>query len=199
MQYYPTNSGWIEVVVGSMFSGKTEELIRRLKRAHYAKQKVQVFKPVVDKRYDDNAVISHEGFRIEGVAVDRPLHIMYLLDDDTKIVGIDEAQFFSDEIVVVANYLADKGIRVIVAGLDQDYLGQPFGPMPQLLAVAEYVTKAHAICMVCGNPGTRTYRAAGGEDLVELGSSDKYEARCRKCHSDDPGKLLDIEQMKIRI
>jgi thymidine kinase len=199
MQYYPTNSGWIEVVAGSMFSGKTEELIRRLKRAHYAKQKVQVFKPVVDKRYDDNAVISHEGFRIEGVAVDRPLHIMYLLDDDTKIVGIDEAQFFSDEIVVVANYLADKGIRVIVAGLDQDYLGQPFGPMPQLLAAAEYVTKVHAICIVCGNPGTRTYRATGGEDLVELGSSDKYEARCRKCHAEDPQKLLDIEQMKIKV
>lgn len=199
MQYYPTNSGWIEVIAGSMFSGKTEELIRRLKRAHYAKQKVQVFKPVVDKRYDDNAVISHEGFRIEGIAVDRPLHIMYLLDDDTKIVGIDEVQFFSDEIVVVANYLADKGIRVVIAGLDQDYLGQPFGPMPQLLAVAEYVTKSHAICMVCGNPGTRTYRASGGEDLVELGSADKYEARCRKCHIDDPGKLLDIEQMKIKV
>ena len=199
MQYYPTNSGWIEVIAGSMFSGKTEELIRRLKRAHYAKQKVQVFKPVVDKRYDENAVISHEGFRIEGVAVDRPLHILYLLDDDTKIVGIDEAQFFSDEIVVVANYLADKGLRVVIAGLDQDYQGEPFGPMPQLLAVAEYATKIHAICVSCGNPGTRTYRVAGGEEQVELGSADKYEARCRKCHSDGNKELLEIEQMKIQI
>lgn len=199
MQYYPTNSGWIEVIAGSMFSGKTEELIRRLKRAHYAKQKVQVFKPVVDCRYDANAVISHEGFRIEGVAVDRPLHILYLVDDDTKIVGIDEAQFFDDEIVVVANYLADKGFRVIVAGLDQDYLGKPFGPMPELLAVAEYVTKAHAICVECGNPGTRTYRISGVGDQVELGSSDKYQARCRKCHADKDNSLSDIEQMKIKI
>lgn len=199
MQYYPQDTGWIEVVAGSMFSGKTEELIRRLKRATYAKQKVQVFKPVVDKRYDENAVISHEGFRIEGVAVDRPLHILYLVDDDTKIVGIDEAQFFDDEIVVVANHLADKGYRVIIAGLDQDYLGEPFGPMPQLLAVAEYVTKAHAICVECGNPGTRTYRLSGVGEQVELGSSDKYQARCRKCHKEKGDGLVDIEQMKIKL
>lgn len=199
MQYYPQGTGWIEVVAGSMFSGKTEELIRRLKRATYAKQKVQVFKPVVDKRYDENAVISHEGFRIEGVAVDRPLHILYLVDDDTKIVGIDEAQFFDDEIVVVANHLADKGYRVIIAGLDQDYLGEPFGPMPQLLAVAEYVTKAHAICVECGNPGTRTYRMSGLGEQVELGSSDKYQARCRKCHKEKGDGLMDVEQMKIKL
>lgn len=199
MQYYPKDIGWVEVIAGSMFSGKTEELIRRLKRASYAKQKVQVFKPVIDSRYDKNDVISHEGFRIEGIAVDRPLHIMYLLDSDTKIVGIDEAQFFDDEIVVVANYLADKGYRVIVAGLDQDYQGNPFGPMPQLLSIAEYATKVHAICVVCGNPGTRTYRTSGGESQVELGSNDKYEARCRKCHSEGAQKLMDIEQLKIKL
>jgi thymidine kinase len=182
MQFCPQNSGWIEVIAGSMFSGKTEELIRRLKRANYAKQKVQVFKPTIDKRYDEAAVVTHEGFRFEGIAVDRALHILYLVDDDTKIVGIDEAQFFDDEIVVVVNHLADKGYRVIVAGLDQDYLGQPFGPMPQLLSVAEYVTKTHAICVECANPGTRTYRISGEGEQVELGSTDKYQARCRRCH-----------------
>ena len=195
MQFCPQNSGWIEVIAGSMFSGKTEELIRRLKRANYAKQKVQVFKPTIDKRYDEAAVVTHEGFRFEGIAVDRALHILYLVDDDTKIVGIDEAQFFDDEIVVVANHLADKGYRVIVAGLDQDYLGQPFGPMPGLLSAAEYVSKVHAICMVCGNPGTRTYRISGIGAQVELGSTDKYEARCRKCHQDLKGdNLLDHER-----
>ncbi len=199
MQDYPTGTGWIEVIAGSMFSGKTEELIRRLKRGTYAKQKIQVFKPVIDKRYDDNAVISHEGFRIEGIAVDRPLHILYLLDPDTKIVGIDEAQFFGPEIVSVVNHLADKGIRVLVAGLDQDYLGQPFGPMPQLLAVAEYVTKIHAICVECGNPGTRTYRVSEGQEQIELGNTDKYQARCRKCHADKDVGLLEIEQMKIKL
>lgn len=200
MQYYPQGTGWIEVIAGSMFSGKTEELIRRLKRANYAKQKVQVFKPVTDKRYDETAVVTHEGFRVEGVAVDRALHILYLVDDDTKIVGIDEAQFFDDEIVVVANHLADKGYRVIVAGLDQDYLGQPFGPMPQLLSIAEYVTKTHAICVECGNPGTRTYRLSGEGAQVELGSTDKYQARCRKCHQNKGNDTLAaVEQSKIRL
>lgn len=182
------STGSIEVICGSMFSGKTEELIRRLKRAQFAKQGVQVFKPVTDNRYDANAVVSHEGFRIEGIAVDRPRHILYLLKDDTTVVGIDEAQFFTDELIALVQDLADKGIRVICAGLDQDFRAEPFGPMPQLLAVAEHVTKVQAVCMQCQQGATRTQRLSGAGAQVEVGEADKYEARCRACHTWDKKK-----------
>ncbi len=175
-------TGYIEVITGSMFSGKSEELIRRLKRAQFAKQIIQVFKPVIDNRYDSNAVVSHGGFRFEGIAVDQPRHVLYLVKEETHVVGIDEVQFFNEDIVRVAEALADSGKRVIIAGLDQDFRGEPFGPMPFLLARAEYVTKTQAICVVCGGPGTRSQRLTLNEGQVVVGETEVYEARCRKCH-----------------
>lgn len=174
--------GSIEIICGSMFSGKTEELIRRLRRTKYAKQKLQVFKPVIDNRYDPDAVVSHEGFTIECVAIDRAHHILYLLNEDTSVVGIDEIQFFEDDIIEVVQELADRGKRVICAGLDQDFLAKGFGPMPELLAIAEKVDKISAICMQCGNNASRTYKSSGSENQVEVGEKDLYEARCRTCH-----------------
>ncbi|MFN3197997.1 MAG: thymidine kinase [Bradymonadia bacterium] len=187
MHHLPHLPGWIEVVCGSMFSGKTEELIRRLRRAVYAHQKVQVFKPRVDTRYDDTAVVSHNDARVEAEPVDHANAIPGLVRPDTSVVGVDEAQFFDESLVAVVNQLADKGLRVICAGLDMDYLGQPFEPMPQLMAIAEYVTKTRAICTVCGQPASRSQRLTASESQVELGAHDSYEARCRHHHHDGAG------------
>jgi thymidine kinase len=175
------NQGWIEVVVGSMFSGKSEELIRRLRRAQIARQKVQIFKPKIDTRYDDDHIVSHSEMRILSVPVASSRELLDRVEDDTEVVGIDEGQFFDLDLPVVCNTLADRGKRVIVAGLDQDYLGKPFEPMPQLLAIAEYITKTLAICMVCGNPANHTQRLIASEDRVLLGAQGLYEARCRRC------------------
>src|SRR5918999_5003785 len=174
-------TGWIEVVVGSMFSGKSEELIRRLRRAQIARQKVQIFKPKIDTRYDDDHIVSHSEMRILSVPVASSRELLELVADDTEVVGIDEGQFFDLELPMICNTLADRGKRVIVAGLDQDYLGKPFEPMPQLLAIAEYITKTLAICMVCGNPANHTQRLVASEDRVLLGAQGMYEARCRRC------------------
>lgn len=173
-------AGWIEVICGSMFSGKTEELIRRMRRAEYANLKVEIFKPQLDVRYSVEDVVSHEGTTIRSTPVDSPNNIL-LLADDVDVVGIDEAQFFDASIVDVCIALADRGIRVIVAGLDMDYLGKPFGPMPALMCIAEYVTKVHAICVRCGNLAHHSHRLAANDKLVMLGEKDTYEAICRHC------------------
>jgi thymidine kinase len=175
------NQGWIEVIVGSMFSGKSEELIRRLRRAQIARQKVQIFKPRLDTRYADEHIVSHSEMRILSVPVASSRELLEQVADDTEVVGIDEGQFFDLELPMICNTLADRGKRVIVAGLDQDYLGKPFEPMPQLLAIAEYITKTLAICMVCGNPANHTQRLIASEDRVLLGAQGLYEARCRRC------------------
>lgn len=172
--------GSIEVICGSMFSGKTEELIRRMKRAQYAKQTVEIFKPEIDKRYDDIKVVSHEGNSIHSTPVPASSHIL-LLANEVDVVGIDEAQFFDAGLVDVCNQLANSGIRVIVAGLDMDYLGKPFGPIPALLAIAEHVTKVHAICMRCGNVANHSHRITEEEQLVLLGETSNYEPLCRDC------------------
>jgi thymidine kinase len=172
--------GWIEVICGSMFSGKTEELIRRLKRARISKQKVEIFKPAVDVRYDVSNVVSHDASSIPSTPVESSSQIL-LLAGDVDVVAVDEAQFFDQGLPAVCNQLANAGIRVIVAGLDMDYTGKPFGPMPALIATAEYVTKVHAICMKCGNLAQYSHRIAGGEKLVELGETDRYEPLCRRC------------------
>jgi thymidine kinase len=173
--------GWIEVIVGSMFSGKSEELIRRLRRARIARQKVQIFKPAIDTRYSDDHIVSHGEMRIESNPVDGSRQLLEVVEPDTEVVGIDEGQFFDQDLPAACSTMADRGMRVIVAGLDQDYLGKPFDPMPQLLAIAEYITKTHAICMVCGNPANHTQRLVASEDRVLLGAQGLYEARCRRC------------------
>jgi len=178
----PDKTGWIEVIAGCMFSGKTEELIRRLRRAMIARQKVIVFKPKIDNRYSEREIISHSEQSLPSEVVEDASEILELAKN-AQVVGIDEAQFFKMNIIDVVNKLANEGKRVIVAGLDQDYRGQPFEPMPQLLAIAEYITKTHAICVVCGNPATRTQRKTLSKDRVVVGASDIYEARCRKCHT----------------
>jgi thymidine kinase len=174
-------SGWIEVICGCMFSGKTEELIRRLKRANIAAMKVSVFKPVIDTRYDETAIVSHDVSSIMAQPVATSALILNV-SDDTAVVGIDEAQFFDDGLPDVCQKLAQRGIRVIAAGLDMDYRGVPFGPMPNLLAVAEYVTKVHAICVHCGNLATHSYRLADGDAVILLGEKIHYEPRCRTCY-----------------
>ncbi len=173
--------GWIEVVAGSMFSGKTEELIRRLNRAKIAKQKVEIFKPKVDTRYSDNEVVSHNSNSIRSTPVETAANIL-LLSSDVEVVGIDEAQFFDDGLAEVCNILANQGIRVIVAGLDMDFQGKPFGPIPGLMATAEYVTKVHAVCMHCGNLAQYSHRLSDTDKLVLLGEKDAYEPLCRVCY-----------------
>lgn len=175
--------GWIEVVCGSMFSGKTEELIRRLKRAKFAKQKVEIFKPEVDTRYDEVKVVSHDSNYIISTPVPASSNIL-LLANDVDVVGIDEAQFFDMELVGVCNQLANSGIRVIVAGLDMDFMGKPFGPIPALLSTAEYITKVHAICVRCGNLAHFSHRKVSDEKLVMLGERDTYEPLCRYCYAE---------------
>lgn len=180
-------SGWIEIICGSMFSGKTEELIRRLRRAKIAKQKVEIYKPAVDTRYDDEDVVSHDSSSIKSTPVQAASQII-LLANDVEVVGIDEAQFFDNELATVCNLLANDGIRVIVAGLDMDYLGKPFGPIPEMMATAEYVTKVHAICMECGNLAQYSYRIVKSDELVLLGETDNYMPLCRKCYVEKIGK-----------
>ncbi len=184
--------GWIEVICGSMFSGKTEELIRRLKRAQFAKQRVEIFKPAVDTRYDDEEVVSHNDNRIRSTPVPAAANIR-LLTSDVDVVGIDEAQFFDDEIITVCNDLANRGIRVIVAGLDMDFKGKPFGPMPALMATAEYVTKVHAVCTHTGNLAHYSFRKAQNDDLVLLGEVEEYEPLSRAAYY----KALQLQQEKF--
>lgn len=174
--------GWIEVVCGSMFSGKTEELIRRIRRAIYARQKVEIFKPEIDVRYDEEKVVSHNENAIKSTPVQSAAQIL-LLATDVDVVGIDEAQFFDNELVPVCNELASRGVRVIVAGLDMDYLGNPFGPIPSLLATAEYVTKVHAICLGCGGLAQYSHRKVQNDKLFLLGETDNYEPLCRICYN----------------
>ena len=183
------SAGWIEVIAGSMFSGKSEELIRRLRRAKIARQKVQVFKPEIDERYSRDHIVSHSEMKHESANVRTAADILANVQPDTEVVGIDEAQFFDNELIKVVNELAEQGMRVIVAGLDQDYTGKPWEPMPQLLAVAEYITKTHAICMKCGQPANYTQRTFESEERVAVGGEGMYEARCRQCfvpHADAP-------------
>ncbi|MDQ3042551.1 MAG: thymidine kinase [Acidobacteriota bacterium] len=183
------DAGWVEVIVGSMFSGKSEELIRRLRRAQIARQKVQVFKPVIDNRYSIEQIASHSGMTHVSKPVMTAAEMMAQIKDDTQVVGIDEGQFFDMAIIEAVNELANSGKRVIIAGLDQDYLGRPFEPMPQLLSIAEFITKTHAICVNCGATANYSQRTSDSIERVEVGASEKYEARCRRCfvpHSDAP-------------
>ena len=175
------NMGWIEVIVGPMFSGKSEELIRRLRRAEIAKQRVQIFKPEIDKRYAKNGIVSHSGLEIASELVDSGSAILEKVAPRTEVVGIDEAQFLGETAVDACVKLADLGKRVIVAGLDTDFMGRPFEPMPRLLAVAEEITKLLAICMQCGNPAVHTQRLVASEELIVVGAGGIYEARCRRC------------------
>lgn len=180
------NMGWIEVVVGPMFSGKSEELIRRLRRAEIARQRVQIFKPAIDSRFAANEIVSHSGLGIPSDNVSKAPEILEKLQPRTEVVGIDEAQFLGEELVEVCTKLANLGKRVIVAGLDTDYRGRPFEPMPRLLAVAEEITKLLAICVRCGNPAVHTQRMVESEELIVVGASDSYEARCRRCFEPNP-------------
>ena len=187
-------SGWIEAITGCMFSGKSEELIRRLRRARIARQQVLAFKPRIDNRYGEDFIASHSEQHVPCLQIDAAEEILALVRPDTEVVGIDEAQFVGPRLVEVCQVLADRGVRVIVAALDQDYRGVPWQPIPELLAVAEYVTKVLAICMVCGSPASRTQRKVAGCGRVLIGSGDAYEARCRRCHTVD-----DAEQMELGI
>lgn len=186
--YKINNSGWIEIITGPMYSGKSEELIRRIRRVKIAKKKVKVFKPIIDNRYSNDNVVSHSGDSIEAIPVDHPEELYDRLEEDTEVVAIDEIQFFSEEIVGIIETLADDGKRVIVAGLDRDFKNEPFTPVPELLARAEYIEKLHAICLQCGDPATRTQRLIDGEPasyddpLILVGATENYEARCRNCH-----------------
>lgn len=179
---HTTRPGWIEVITGSMFSGKSEELIRRLRRAQIAKQRVQIFKPAIDNRYSERQIVSHSEMKIPSVDVSTSAELFAAVDAETEVVGIDEGQFFDADLPDVCDKLAMQGIRVIVAGLDLDYRGVPFEPMPQLLANAEYITKTLAICMVCGGPANRTQRLVASSDRVLVGATGTYEARCRHCY-----------------
>ena len=182
------NDGWIEVICGSMFSGKSEELIRRVHRVQIAKKKVQVFKPTIDTRYSIQYIYSHNGTKIEAINISNSKELLEKTEPDTEVVAIDEAQFYDKGIVAICQKLADQGRRVIVAGLDQDFRGEPFGPIPELLAVAEYIDKLQAICMICGSPASRTQRLVNGkpakysDPIILIGAKETYEARCRKCH-----------------
>jgi len=182
------STGWVEVICGSMFCGKSEELIRRVHRVQIARKKVQVFKPTIDNRFAIQYIYSHNGSKIEAISINQPEELLEKLEKDTEVIAIDEAQFYNDDIVSICQKLADKGKRVIIAGLDQDFRGEPFGPMPKLLAIAEYIDKLQAICMVCGNPASRTQRlvnkkpAKYSDPTILVGAKESYEARCRKCH-----------------
>lgn len=189
----PFASGVIEVICGPMFSGKTEELIRRVRRAQIARQKVQIFKPAIDNRYSEKDVVSHSSLSLEGTPVQNALEILYKVYDSTRVVAIDEIQFFDETVVKVVSKLARRGVRVLCAGLDQDYLGRAFGPMPELLAIADVVDKVHAICTVCGSAATKTHRTSTSKDQVLVGEADSYEARCR-AHFDAQENEEDLMQ-----
>ena len=186
--YRPVNHGYIETVIGPMYSGKSEELIRRIKRAKIAKQNIVVFKPKIDDRYSKEDVVSHSGDSVNAIPINSAKEIYNFIDSKTQVVGIDEVQFFDEQIVEIAVDLADKGIRVITAGLDMDFKGEPFGPTPRLLCVSEFVDKIQAICSVCGQPATRSQRLINKEParyddpIIQVGAVESYEARCRKCH-----------------
>jgi thymidine kinase len=175
------NAGWLEAICGPMFSGKSEELIRRLRRAAIARKRVQVFKPIIDNRYSESEIVSHSDLRMKSEVVDSAAEILVKLDWRTQVVGVDEANFFGAGLVDIANQLADSGKRVIIAGLDTDYMGRPFSPMPDLLAMAESITKTLAICMRCGNPAKHTQRLVESDELIVVGAAGLYEARCRRC------------------
>jgi thymidine kinase len=175
-------AGSIEVICGSMFSGKTEELIRRMKRAQFAKQTVEIFKPCIDVRYSEDEVVSHDSHSIHSTPIESPAQMLEL-SNDVEVVGIDEAQFFDDSLIEVVQTLANRGIRVIIAGLDTDFLGKPFGPMPALMAVAEDIQKVHAICVKCGSPANHSHRLSASDELVVLGETDIYEPLCRHCYN----------------
>jgi len=192
------NMGWIELVCGPMFSGKSEELIRRLRRAEIARQRVQIFKPLIDKRYSDNEIVSHSHLRIAATVVERSTEILEQLDPRTEVVGIDEAHFLDVELVDVAQKLADMGKRVVIAGLDTDYLNRPFEPVPQLMTVAEEVTKLLAICVRCGNPAKHTQRLVASEERILVGAHGTYEARCRRCYEPVPEKVVQAEEQKTK-
>ncbi len=200
MDFVTGNIGWIEVICGPMFSGKSEELIRRLRRAMIARKRVQVFKPALDDRYSRSEIVSHGDQRMRSEVVGSPAEILTKLDWRTQVVGIDEANFLGAELVEVANQLADSGKQVIVGGLDTDYLGRPFTPIPDLLAAAESITKTLAICMRCGNPAKHTQRLVESEDLIVVGAAGMYEARCRRCF--EPGvpkqELLEFARPAAR-
>jgi thymidine kinase len=189
--------GSLEVICGPMFSGKTEELIRRLKRAVIARRKVQIFKPRIDTRYEAEAVVSHSAQRLRSIVIDRAEEIHQRLLPDTEVVGIDEVQFLGPEVALVCQRLADAGKRVIVAGLDLDYRGVPFDPMPTLLAMAEQITKEHAICVVCGEPATRSQRTTAAEDRVLVGAAGQYEPRCRGCFSAEPRPATELPEQAL--
>ena len=197
LERYASDAGWIEVIAGSMFSGKSEELIRRLRRAQIARQKVQIFKPAIDERYSDTQIVSHSEMRIGSADVSSAGEILSLVDLDTDVVGIDEGQFFDQDLVRVVNQLADQGKRVIIAGLDMDYLGRPFEPMPQLLAIAEDITKTRAICMSCGNQASYTQRLIHRRERVVVGAAGAYEARCRKCFDPHLSQLREHEEESV--
>lgn len=188
VERHSNDSGWIEVITGSMFSGKSEELIRRLRRAQIARLKVQSFKPAIDVRYSEEHIVSHSEMKLASQLVISTCEILEAVTSDTEVVGIDEGQFFDAELVNVANQLAAEGKRVIIAGLDMDYLGRPFEPMPLLLAIAEDITKTRAICMQCGSPATYTQRLIASRERVVVGASDAYEARCRACFDPNLGQ-----------
>ncbi|EIT83858.1 thymidine kinase [Fictibacillus macauensis ZFHKF-1] len=196
--YVMKHNGWVEVICGSMFSGKSEELIRRVRRAKYGKLNVQVFKPLIDNRYSEESVVSHNGTAVIAEPVGRSVDILKNVSPNTEVVAIDEVQFFDEDVVEVVQTLADRGIRVIVAGLDQDFRGEPFGRVPELMALSEDVTKLHAICMVCGSPASRTQRLIDGrpasyhDPIILVGASESYEPRCRHCH-EVPGKPSKLE------
>ena len=183
MQALPKDIGWVEVVCGPMFSGKTSELIRRIERCVYARQEVEIFKPSLDTRYSEMEIVTHSQIRLTAKPVSRAVEILEGSDAGSEVVGIDEAQFFDETLIPVVQELAARGKRVIVAGLDQDFRGDPFEPIPQLMAIAEFVSKQLAICMVCGNPAGRSQRMVKAKTQVVLGATEVYEARCRKCHS----------------
>jgi len=191
--YHNKTQGWIEVVCGSMFSGKTEELIRRLNRARIAKLKVEIFKPGIDTRYSDEDVVSHNSNSINSIPVENAQQILFYAND-VDVIGIDEAQFFGSELIDVCQQLANQGIRVIVAGLDMDFLGKPFGPMPDLMAIAEDVTKVHAICMRCGSLAQYSHRIIAGDKLVVLGETESYEPLCRSCYQ----KAMEERELKLK-
>ncbi|MCG3086323.1 thymidine kinase [Sporosarcina cyprini] len=198
--YVTMQGGWIEVICGSMFSGKSEELIRRVRRAQFAKQKIAVFKPAIDDRYSEEAVVSHNGSTVIATPVAHSCEIKEYISEDLDVIAIDEAQFFDEAIVDIVTELADEGFRVIVAGLDQDFRGEPFGPMPRLMAIAENVTKLQAVCTVCGSPASRTQRLINGkpagydDPIILVGASEAYEARCRK-HHEVPSGVTAAKQL----
>ncbi|MBB4823164.1 thymidine kinase [Sporosarcina luteola] len=198
--YVSMQGGWIEVICGSMFSGKSEELIRRVRRAQFAKQKIAVFKPAIDDRYSEEAVVSHNGTTVIATPVSHSFEIKEYISEDLDVIAIDEAQFFDEEIVDIVSELADEGFRVIVAGLDQDFRSEPFGPMPRLMAIAENVTKLQAVCTVCGSPASRTQRLINGkpagydDPIILVGASEAYEARCRK-HHEVPSGITAAKQL----